>query len=287
MPNHDPNSTRDDCQGCNGSSPDQCIGRYRVQKLLGRGSFGCVYLANDEQRDRLAAVKVPSSNLVSGPEDAERYLTEARAVAKLDHPKIVPIWDMGSTDDVPCFLVSKYVEGHDLWRWIGNEMISPGESARLVIAIAEALDHAHEQGHLHLHVRPGKIMVDQDGTPYLFADDFIQEEQFAGSLGIPGNPSYCSPEQVRGEGKLVDGRTDIYSLGVVMYQLLTSRLPYQADSALDLFREILEAEIDPPSQIRRDVPEGLDDICRRALAKSPQDRYQRIGELADALRRLI
>jgi hypothetical protein len=134
------------------------IGRYRIEKVLGKGGFGLVYLAHDDQLDRPVAVKVPHASLISKPEDAEEYLTEARTVANLDHPHIVPVHDVGSTDEFPCYIVSKYVEGTDLAAKLKQSRPSHAEAAELIATVAEALHYAHKQGLVHRDVSSRNIL---------------------------------------------------------------------------------------------------------------------------------
>ena len=143
------------------------IGRYRVERVLGKGGFGVVYLAHDDQLQRLVAIKVPHRKLVARHEDAEVYLTEARIVAVLDHPNIVPVHDVGSTEDCPFFIVSKYIEGSTLSEIIKAQRLSVAEAADLVATVAEALHHAHKQGLVHRDIKPGNILLDKTGQPFL------------------------------------------------------------------------------------------------------------------------
>src|SRR5262249_44990400 len=142
------------------------IGRYRIERVLGRGGFGRVYLAHDEQLQRLVAIKVPHPERVERPEDAEAYLSEARTVANLDHPHIVPVYDVGSTPEFPCFVVSKYIDGTDLATRLRQSRLSLHESIDLVATMAEALHHAHKQGLVHRDIKPGNILLDRSGKPF-------------------------------------------------------------------------------------------------------------------------
>ena len=137
----------------------QLIGRYRVERVLGQGGFGVVYLAHDEQLDRPVAIKVPHLHRVSTPEDAKAYLIEARTVANLDHPSIVPVHDVGSTEDFPCFIVSKFIDGTDLATRLKQSRLSLHEAVELVSTVAEALHHAHKQGLVHRDIKPGNILI--------------------------------------------------------------------------------------------------------------------------------
>jgi serine/threonine protein kinase len=165
------------------------IGRYRVERLLGEGGFGRVYLAYDEQLQRLVAVKVPHRRLVGRPEDAGAYLAEARTAAGLDHPHIVPVFDTGSTADCPCFIVSKYIEGRTLAWQIRNGRPPAAEAAGLVATVADALHHAHRKGVVHRDVKPGNILLDDAGRPYVA--DFglaLREQTWARARATPARP---------------------------------------------------------------------------------------------------
>jgi len=260
------------------------IGRYRIEKVLGKGGFGLVYLAYDEQLNRPVAVKVPHAKLISKAGDAESYLTEARTVANLDHPHIVPVHDVGSTDEFPCYIVSKYVEGTNLATRLKQTRLLHIEAAELVATVAEALHYAHRQGLVHRDVKPGNILVGTDGKPYVV--DFglaLREENIGKGPKYAGTPAYMSPEQARGEGHRVDGRSDIFSLGVVFYELLVARRPFQADTRQELLEQITTLEVRAPREIDSDIPRELERICLKALSKRATDRYATAQDLADDL----
>lgn len=182
-----------------GKEPRQ-IDRYRIERLLGSGGFGRVYLAHDEQLDRLVAVKVPNRELISRGMSAEAYLEEARTVARLDHTHIVPVFDVGSTADCPCFVVTKYVEGTDLSSHLKQHRLTTIESAQLIATVAEALHHAHKLGLVHRDVKPGNILMGRDGKPYVA--DFglaLREENVGTGPRWAGTPAYMSPEQRAGK----------------------------------------------------------------------------------------
>jgi formylglycine-generating enzyme required for sulfatase activity len=264
------------------------IGRYRVQATLGEGGFGRVYLAFDEQLQRLVAIKVPHRQLVPGPEAAEFYLAEARAAACLDHPNIVPVYDFGGTPDHPCFIVSKFIEGQTLARQMRAQWPSFAEAARLVATVAEALHHAHLRGIVHRDVKPGNILLDTAGRPHMA--DFgvaLREANFGTGPCNPGTPAYMSPEQARGEGHRVDGRSDIFSLAVVLYELLTRRRPFRASTMEEMLRQVAEAEPRPPRQLDDTIPRELERICLKALARRASERYTTAHDLADDLEHFL
>lgn len=262
----------------------QRIGRYSIERVLGKGGFGVVYLAHDEQLDRLVAIKVPHPNLITRPEDAEAYLTEARTVANLDHPAIVPVHDVGSTDECPCFVVSKYVEGTDLASKIKHRRLRYGDAAELVATVAEALHYAHKQGLVHRDVKPGNILIGRAGKPFVV--DFglaLREENIGKGPKHAGTPAYMSPEQARGEGHRVDGRSDIFSLGVVLYELLVGRQPFRGDTRAELFEQVTSYEPRPPRQYDDRIPKELERICLKAMAKRASERYSTALDFAEEL----
>jgi eukaryotic-like serine/threonine-protein kinase len=261
------------------------IGRYVVERLLGRGAFGKVFRCHDGVLKRSVAVKVPHGHLLSAP---ELYLEEARVLASLEHPAIVPVYDAGQTEAGMCYVVSKFIEGSNLKVRNQQAPLSRREGVELVATIAEALHHAHVHRVVHRDVKPANILLDHELRPYLA--DFglaLREEDFGQHGKDAGTPVYMSPEQARSEGHLVDGRSDIFSLGVVFYELLTSARPFRGSSAAEILERIRTLEPRPPRQVDDTIPKELERICLKALSKRGADRYTTALDMSDDLRAFL
>ena len=264
--------------------PDS-IGRYRVVRILGDGGFGRVYLAHDDVLNRDVAIKIPHRHLLSHSVNVELYLSEARIVSSLDHHSIVPVYDCGHMDDGLFYIVSKFIDGSDLATKIKRSPLSNAASAELTVDLAEALHFAHAKGVVHRDVKPANILIDSRDRAYLA--DFgiaLRDEDFGKSYSRAGTVAYMSPEQLRGEGHLVDGRSDIFSLGVVLYELLTGKRPFSSNRMEHATTPI---EPRPPRQFDASIPKELERICLKAMSYRVTDRYNAAIDMAEDLRQFL
>jgi serine/threonine protein kinase len=253
------------------------LGRYEVLEPIGRGASSTVFKARDTLIGRIVAIKTLQSGL-DDPAWRERFMAEARIVGQLSHPRIVKLHDVGidETSGAP-YLVMEFVVGQTLEQYIASSKIEPQQAYSWGAALARALAYAHEQGIVHGDIKPANIMINQDGRVML--TDF-GIARFAAHVsqngGLRGTPAYLSPEQI--EGNPTDGRSDLFSLGIVLYQLATGQKPFQSDSVEAVCAQILKAKITPPSKLNSALPRAFDDIVVSCLARNPEDRYDN-GEL--------
>ncbi len=267
----------------------ESIGRYRIVRLLGVGGFGSVYLAEDEVLHRQVALKVPRLGKNSTLQERE-FLTEARQLAQLSHPGIVSVFDIGYDKD-RCFIVSDFLSGPSLGEWLAVNRPDWQMSAQICLQIADALAHAHANRTIHRDLKPSNIIIVEDTRPVIV--DFglaVSDSQRAdGTMRgeVSGTPSFMSPEQATGQGHRIDGRTDIYSLGSILYRMLTGREPFRAESANELLRQVVEDEPQPPRQVARNIPAELERICLKAMEKSLRRRYTTADDMANDLRTLV
>ncbi|MBN1285483.1 MAG: protein kinase [Anaerolineae bacterium] len=260
----------------------ETIGGYFLESRIGQGGMAAVYRAVQKSVDRVVAVKVLASALAADPSFAERFEREARVIAKLEHPYIVPLIDYG-TDQECAYMVMRYLEGGTLAERMAREQLTLAEIDRLLAQVCSALDYAHERDIIHRDIKPNNILLDQIDNAYLA--DFGIAKMVAStsltSMGILiGTPTYMAPEQ--GQGLQVDARTDVYALGVTLYALLTGRAPFEAESTPALLHQHSFKAPPPPRSLAPDLPDAVEAVVLKALAKDPNARYQSAGELAAA-----
>lgn len=265
------------------------IGRYAIRSVLGQGTFGTVYLAFDETLRRQVAIKAPRLD-ISDKAIEQEFLTEARQLAQLRHPGIVGVLDVVSGDG-RCYIVSDYVDGVSLSRWLKASRPDWRTSVMICAQIADALAHAHQQRTVHRDLKPANVILTANLQPVIV--DFglaVSDAQRAHGTergDVSGTPQYMSPEQASGVGHRIDGRTDIYSLGVILYRMLTNRLPFDSPDPRELLRQVQEDEPQPPRQLLRDLPLELERIVLKALTKSLRERYTTAMDMALDLRNLL
>ena len=270
-----------------GQTP-RTLGRYVIERSLGTGGYGQVFLAQDEELRRPVAVKVLNAGALATETDAERFHAEARRLAQLRHPGIVTVHDVGVQDGL-IYLVSDYLEGPNLHQWLRAARPDWRETVRVVAEIADALAYAHARATIHRDVKPENVIMVEGRSPVLI--DFglgLDETVSGGEFGlISGTYQYMAPEQALGLAHRIDGRTDIYGLGVVLYQLLCARVPFRSFDRRELVRQIQQDEPQPLRQLVPTIPPELDRICLKALSKRVQDRHTTASDFAGDLRRLL
>ena len=272
--------------------PGSKLGRFEISSVLGQGAMGVVYLAHDPQIERAVAIKTIHPEAARGESAAEveaRFLKEAKLAGRLQHPNVVTVYDVGRDRDL-YFIAMEYVEGKPLTRYLGGaEELPLAAKVAVIRQAAEALAHAHERGVVHRDIKPGNILITRDGRVKV-TDFGIGKFTSATSSDMTrtgqmiGSPAYMSPEQIRGEK--IDGRSDLFSLGVVLYELLTGARPFPGESITTLVYQILHTEPRDPREIRSDLPMTTREVMARLLAKQPEKRPPDAKEFIRELRRI-
>jgi Tol biopolymer transport system component len=263
-------------------SQPQKIARYEILRELGRGGMAVVYLARDPNFQREVAVKVLPREAMHEPTHYQRFQREARAIASLEHPAIVPVYDFGEEDGQP-FLVMRYLGGGSLAARLKSGPLPVAEAAKVLLRIGGALDAAHEKGIVHRDLKPANILFDQRGDAYLSDFGIAQLSESTSPLtgsAILGTPAYMSPEQIRGDGK-VDGRADIYALGIVLFEMLTGKTPFRADTPAQMMMAHLANPTPRLPEDKIDLPESINGVLVRAMAKDPEFRFQKASDMGD------
>lgn len=260
------------------------VGAYKIVEKLGKGGMATVYKAYHAALDRHVAIKVLHPTFKDDESFLRRFSREAKVVARLEHAHIVPVYDFAEHEGFP-YLVMRYIKGETLKDRMSQGILPKSEVVRIATAVASALDYAHQQGVLHRDIKPSNILLTKGGGVYI-ADFGLARITHAGESTmsqdmIMGTPQYISPEQAKGD-EGIDGRTDVYSFGIVLYELITGRVPFQSDTSY----AVIHAQIfDPPplpSELNAKVGPELETVLLKALSKAPADRYQTAGELAAA-----
>lgn len=279
-----------DFRSSNMIQPGDSLGPYRIIEQVGVGGMATVYKAHHDKLDRDVAIKMMHPAFLEDPTFHARFEREARIVARMEHPNIVPVYDFSEYDKQP-YLVMKYIEGETLKARLSRDgVLTLEEILEVMTPVADALSYAHEHGILHRDIKPSNIIIDANGTPYLTDFGLARLAQSGESTMshdmLVGTPHYISPEQARG-GLELDSRTDIYSLGVVLYELVVGRVPYTGVTPYAIIHDHIYSPLPLPSRVNPAIPRAVENVLLKALAKSPADRYGSAREMLDDFREAV